>query len=288
MDYSQSIIQASAEAYGIEEQINEGADFEDDSVIIVLKSEVSSFRGISNEIREKLNLIGVESIENLSELPANYVNIDGSINENAAPNLYSYYNATEFKQILYVKLLTAGNDNVLAAIEAVQKLEEVDYVGPNWVEETGVYIPNDTYYSRQWALNSNNGIKSEAAWDLTRGSNEVKVGIIDSGIATDGDLSANILTGYDFYNNNTITNDVQGGHGTHVAGIVAAVGNNNLGISGVAPNVKLVPLQTAYNTAGSGNHYTSDRIDAINYAISLWEDEDQRISILNGNVKKSV
>ena len=43
LDYSQSIIQASAEAYGIEEQINEGADFEDDSVIIVLKSEVNIY-----------------------------------------------------------------------------------------------------------------------------------------------------------------------------------------------------------------------------------------------------
>lgn len=284
LGYAESIIEVSAKECGIEVIIDESADYEDDSIIVVLKSEASSFRGISNEVREKLNLIGVRSIENLSELPANFVNTNGLISENAAPNLYSYYNKTEFKQILYVKLLTAGKDNVLATIEAVQKFDEVEYVGPNWVEETGAYIPNDTYYAQQWALDNYDGIKCEAAWDIARGSNEVRVGIIDSGIATDEDLDDNILMGYDFYNNNTVTNDVLGGHGTHVAGIVAAIGNNNLGISGVAPNVRLVPLQTAYNTAGRGSHYTSDRIEAINYAISLWEDEDRRISILNHSI----
>ena len=278
-------IQVSAEEYALESQTNnEDADFEKDSIIIVLKSESSRFRGISDDIREKIYSIGGKAIKDLSALPARYVNIDGSINENEAPSLYSHYQETAFKQILYVKLLSAGKDRVLDAIEAVKEFEEVDYVGPNWIEETGTFIPNDTYYSQQWALKSYDGINAESAWNITRGNNKIRVGIIDSGIATDSDLSANIQTGYDFYTDNDVTNDPLGGHGTHVAGIVAAVGNNSMGISGVAPNVKLVPLQTAFDTAGSGNHHTSERLEAINYATSLWEDEDQRISILNHSI----
>ena len=274
-----------AEEYANNNQINENANFEEDGMIIVLDSESSRFRGISDDIRDKIYSLGARSIKDLSELPARYVNADGSINETKAPHLHSHYKKTAFKQILYVKLLLADKNHVLEVIEAAQKLDGVYYAGPNWIEETGMFIPNDTYYFQQWALNSSSGIKTEYAWNVTRGNNTIRVGIIDSGVAADNDLIGNIQTGHDFYNDNSVTNDPLGGHGTHVAGIVGAIGNNSLGISGVAPNVMIVPLQTAYNTAGSGYHYRSERIDAINYAISLWEDEDQRISILNHSIE---
>ena len=57
LGYAESIIEVSAKECGIEVIIDESADYEDDSIIVVLKSEASSFRGISNEVREKLNLI---------------------------------------------------------------------------------------------------------------------------------------------------------------------------------------------------------------------------------------
>ena len=107
------------------------------------------------------------------------------------------------------------------------------------------------------------------------------MGVIDSGIASHPDLNANVLTGYDLYNNNTTTNDVLGGHGTHVAGIIAAVGNNSMGISGVSPNVKVVPLQTASDTSGSGFHPYDYLQEAIEYATNTWENESTRMPIIN-------
>lgn len=280
----QSIRYAFAIENNITQHITEDDKFEEGSIIVVLNSESSRFRGVSDNIIKKLTGIGGKSIDDLSEIPKQYVNGDGSINCSAAPSLAAYYENSPFKQILYVKLQETTKKSVIDAIAKVEKFSEVEYVGPNWIQETGDFVPNDTYYSDQWALNTSKGIDVEAAWDISRGVNTVRVGIIDSGIATHNDLDAHVQTGYDYYNKNTVTNDDGGGHGTHVAGIIGAIGNNSLGISGVAPNITLVPLQTAYNTSGSGLHYTNERLEAIKEAIKLWEDESQRISILNHSI----
>lgn len=264
--------------------IMEDGDFEEGSIIVVLNSESSKFRGISSSLVNKLSDIGGKSIDDLSELPTQYVNEDGTINYSAAPSLATYYENNPFKQILYVTLQEKSKRSVIDAVAKVEKFPEVYYVGPNWVEAIGEFVPNDTYYSKQFSLKPGDGIDVENAWDITRGVSTVRVGIIDSGIATHNDLDAHVQTGYDYYNKNSITNDPLGGHGTHVAGIIGAIGNNSLGISGVAPNVTLVPLQTAYDSSGSGNHYASTRVEAIKDAIELWEDENQRISILNHSI----
>lgn len=262
--------------------IMEDGDFEEGSIIVVLNSESSKFRGISSSLVNKLSDIGGKSIDDLSELPTQYVNEDGTINYSAAPSLATYYENNPFKQILYVTLQEKSKRSVIDAVAKVEKFPEVYYVGPNWVEAIGEFVPNDTYYSDQLSLKPGDGIDVENAWDITRGMSTVRVGIIDSGIATHNDLDAHVQTGYDYYNKNSITNDPLGGHGTHVAGIIGAIGNNSLGISGVAPNVTLVPLQTAYDS--SGHHYVSTRVEAIKDAIELWEDENQRISILNHSI----
>lgn len=281
---SQTTIHVYAAEQNNEYSENTNQDFEDDSIIIVLKSNFSRFRGLDNNLREKIRKAGGKSIRDMSELPEKYVKRDGTLNKTEAPLLYAHYKNTPFKQILYVKLIETGKENVLKTINTVQTFEEVDHVGPNFKEEVCSFVPNDTEYSKQWALNSSNGIGIESTWDITRGVNSIRVGIIDSGIGNNNDLNSNVLSGYDFYNDNNITNDPIGSHGTHVAGIVGAIGNNNLGVSGVAPNVKLVPLQTAYDTSNNGFHYSNERLEAINYAISLWEDENRRISILNHSI----
>ena len=267
---SQTVIHVSAAEQNSEYNVNINQDFEDDSIIIVLKSNFSRFRGLDSNLREKIHKAGGKTIRDLSELPEKYLKKDGTLNKTKAPLLYAHYKNTPFKQILYVKLMATGKENVLKTINTVQTFEEIDHVGPNFKEEVGSFVPNDTDYSKQWALNSSNGIGIESTWDITRGVNSIRVGIIDSGIGNNNDLNSNVLTGYDFYNDNNITNDPIGSHGTHVAGIVSAIGNNNLGVSGVAPNVKLVPLQTAYDTSSNGLHYSNERLEAINYATSLW------------------
>ncbi|MCL2761952.1 MAG: S8 family serine peptidase [Treponema sp.] len=88
------------------------------------------------------------------------------------------------------------------------------------------------------------GIQAPDAWDITIGSREVRVGIIDSGIAHHPDLMENLVNGLDFVNGNFwVTNDDTHGHGTVVAGVVGAVGNNALGVTGVCWSVSLVPYQ---------------------------------------------
>lgn len=102
---------------------------------------------------------------------------------------------------------------------------------------------------------------------------------MDTGIATHQDLV--FVQGYDFYNENNITNDDVDGHGTHVAGTIGAR-INSIGICGVAPNVTLVPLQITHTDTKDGKQkaYSSDAVEAIEYAIDLW-DTNERISILN-------
>lgn len=142
---------------------------------------------------------------------------------------------------------------------------EVIAASPNYIFRTAA-TPNDSYISDCWGLNF---INAPSAWDITTGSNTVYVAVIDSGIDdTHPDLTANTAASYG-------TNTVGGssarddyGHGTHVAGIIGAVGNNNLGISGVSWNVKLISVK-ALDKSGEGSF--SQVMAGIDYVINLIE-----------------
>ena len=104
--------------------------------------------------------------------------------------------------------------------------------------------PNDPLITHQNYLSM---ISAYSAWDETVGTmpngDSVRVGIIDSGIASHPDLNDNVVVGYDFVHENTTTTDDTIGHGTMVAGLVGAVGNNSTGICGICWDVDLYPLQ---------------------------------------------
>lgn len=119
--------------------------------------------------------------------------------------------------------------------------------------------PNDTQYSSQTNLTQ---IGLPTAWSTTTGSG-ITIGIIDTGVdATHEDLADNMVAGYNFYDSNTTTTDVQG-HGTAVAGLCAAVINNSLGIAGVAGGAHIMPLRVS---DASGNATGSAIAKAITYA----------------------
>jgi subtilisin family serine protease len=149
-------------------------------------------------------------------------------------------------------------------------------------------VPNDPQFSEQWAFrNTGQGggtpgddIHAAAAWNLTTGSRNVVVAVIDSGVDyTDPDLAANIWTnpyagrdgytadlhGYDFVDNNGNPMDDYG-HGTHVAGIIGAVGNNGQGVTGVDWSCSIMALKFL---DANGDGYTSDAVRAINYATMM-------------------
>jgi subtilisin family serine protease len=183
---------------------------------------------------------------------------------------------------------------------------EIANVFPNYVYEinsTEQEAPvelNDTYYEQQSAHKQ---IKPEKLWKYTKGKGAV-VAVIDTGVDyRHEDLASNIWVNEDEIpgnrkddDNNGYIDDVRGwdfvdkagfgcssaedcyredndpldinGHGTHVAGIIAAVQNNSKGISGIAPEALIMPLKAGYSTGRSGFLKTSDILEAITYAIN--------------------
>lgn len=147
-----------------------------------------------------------------------------------------------------------------------------EYAEPEFIYPEGcllLSVPNDQFYSKQWALKNNgqllttgssfsvygdastvNGIPGsdmnvEEAWNFSTGSENLKIGIIDSGIDSlhpDFQKPDHLLPGYDAFNDlNGSAVDVAN-HGTSTAGLVGAVKNNSIGISGVAPDCKLMSI----------------------------------------------
>ena len=175
-------------------------------------------------------------------------------------------------------------------INELSLINGIKYAGPNRylkVEQQ----PNDPLYSStisdlngQWA---HDNIDSELAWNFSTGNNEVRVGVIDSGVFSHGDLNANVITGYDFTNMiddetpGTLRDDVSG-HGTHVAGIIGAVGNqiSPLGVVGVNWDISIVPMQVGLTNGAIDG---AACVSAINFARELWN-TDERISILSMSI----
>ncbi|MDO8332206.1 MAG: S8 family serine peptidase, partial [Fluviicoccus sp.] len=125
------------------------------------------------------------------------------------------------------------------------KFAEVDGAVP--MQQT----PTDPYFTSAWHLPI---IQAPAAWDLATGSG-ITVAILDGGVeSTHPDLAAHIVPGWNFYDNNSNTSDVNG-HGTRVAGVAAAVGNNALGVTGGAWNAKIMPMRIS-DPAGSITYYS--------------------------------
>jgi subtilisin family serine protease len=133
--------------------------------------------------------------------------------------------------------------SVLARLQHNPKLKfvEADCLVPS------EWLPNDGGYSYAWHLPK---VGAPDAWDVSQGAG-ITIAILDSGV--DGahpDLAANIVPGWNFYDNNSNTADVYG-HGTKVAGAAAAITNNVIGVSGIAGQAKIMPMRVT-NTSGSG------------------------------------
>lgn len=194
---------------------------------------------------------------------------------------------------LRVLELPAG-ESVEAALARLRASGRYEYVQTDSLRRT-LATPNDPSFNRQWPLantGANNGISgadidAAAAWDVRTDASEIIVAVIDTGVRLDHpDLAANLWrnpleipgngrdddgNGYvdDVHGINAITGtgnpSDDTGHGTHVAGIIGAVGNNGVGISGVAWRVRIMPLKFLGGVAGRGS--TSDAIECIDYAI---------------------
>jgi RHS repeat-associated protein len=178
--------------------------------------------------------------------------------------------------------LPAGRDAKAAVMQLLQN-PQVQFAEPNFLISKEDLTPNDPQFNEQWALQNtgqNGGqfgsdIKAATAWDKTTGSTSTVIAVIDSGIDfTHPDLANNQWTnpksekgdlhGWDFVNNNAEITDEQG-HGTAVAGIIAAEGNNSVGITGVMWRASLMSLRVLDNT-GTGD--VANAVQAIDYAVA--------------------
>ncbi|MBI5375383.1 MAG: S8 family serine peptidase [Candidatus Schekmanbacteria bacterium] len=163
------------------------------------------------------------------------------------------------KKLNYYILKLADGEDPLVVSENFKKHNIIEVSEPNYIARI-MAVPNDTYYPKQWALQK---IGAEKAWDITTGRPDVIVAVIDTGVElTHPDLKANLIAGYDFANDDKDPSD-DNGHGTAVAGIIGAVGNNKEGVSGVSWNSSLMPLKVI-SASGEGTY--SDTAEAIIYA----------------------
>lgn len=106
--------------------------------------------------------------------------------------------------------------------------------------------PNDPGAKDQYHLGK---INAFSAWDLTQGGG-VTVAVLDTGVdLAHPDLKGNLVTGYDTIAKNNLPKDMNG-HGTHVAGVIAAVTNNRQGVAGVAPGAKIMPIKVLGENGG--------------------------------------
>lgn len=149
---------------------------------------------------------------------------------------------------VYVVDLPAGREQAMAQALARHKhMKFAELDGAIQMQMT----PSDTYFGNAWHLPM---IAAPAAWDLATGSG-ITIAILDGGVeSTHPDLAAHIVPGWNFYDNTSNTADVNG-HGTKVAGVAAAIGNNGQGVTGAAWNAKIMPMRIS-DAAGGLTYYS--------------------------------
>ena len=197
----------------------------------------------------------------------------------------------------------SGSD-VAALARQVATLPGVEYAEPDTILHPSA-VPNDPRFGEQWDLSAPTvpaagstlvGANLLPAWDVTTGTSDVVVAVIDTGITAHADLAGQVLPGYDMITDTQIANDGSARdadpsdpgdwitstenasgffagcgvsnsswHGTHVAGTIAAASNNSVGVAGIAPGAKVLPVRVLGKCGG----YTSDIVDGMRWAGGL-------------------
>jgi serine protease len=173
------------------------------------------------------------------------------------------------------------------------------------ITATTVPSGSDPYRTKQWEFTR---LHIATAWQSTTGAG-VTVAVLDTGVdATQPDLAGQVLPGFDAIAGGGSADSDPNGHGTHVAGVIAADTGNNIGISAIAPNSKILPVRVLgpngegyMSAAASGIVYAADngaqvinmsfdspaQVDAVSTAIAYARSKGVVVVAAAGNDRKA-
>lgn len=207
----------------------------------------------------------------------------------------------EFAELKWQRVKLPEGLPVKDAVEQYKGFAEVEYVQPNFYYQL-LATPNDPQYTNS-GMYGLGKISAPQAWDLSTGSSSVVVADIDTGMRyTHEDLAANAWKntgeingngidddgngfvddyyGWDFFYNDSNPIDDAGGHGTHTAGTIGAVGNNGVGVVGVNWNVTIMPIKI-YSPVGTDSTSTM-LVNAYNY-VRMMKNRGVNIRVTNNS-----
>ncbi len=171
----------------------------------------------------------------------------------------------------------------MATLDALERDPLVVSAMPNYTGTGGEILPGDTYFDEQWHLDNTGQSGGEAdadidateGWEITRGSGDVVVAVLDSGIELDHpEFAGRIVAGFDFVDTDPNPNDLHG-HGTHVAGLLAADADNDFGVAGVDHGCSLMPVRvldenligTTFSLIQALDYVASRDVDVVNMSL---------------------
>ncbi len=180
-----------------------------------------------------------------------------------------------------LQVLGPDAESVFTALENLNNIDWIEWAAPNIVSQrkrpepavsqmqysakqeylsdargtydTSGFIPNDEYFPYQWHLHNTGqlggtpdaDINASEAWEITTGEPNIVVAVLDTGVDTNHpDLMANLVPGYDFFEDDDRPDPDEDAHGTTCAGLIAAKGNNGIGVTGVTWNCSIIPIRT--------------------------------------------
>jgi len=221
-----------------------------------------------------------------------------NVAEDAKDSIHKKHGSTKIKQFTDLRIDHIKLKERLSVEEAIGLYTadpDVEYAEPNFIQNA-VTLPNDALFNLLWDLNNTGqsggtpgaDIQATDAWNITTGSGNLVVAVIDTGVDyTHPDLSANMwgnpgeiagngidddgngyaddMHGIDVYNYDSDPMD-DAGHGTHCAGTIGAVGNNSIGVAGVNWNVKIMACKFL---SSSGSGYTDGAITCLQYVKAM-------------------
>jgi len=228
-----------------------------------------------NCLKEIGNNIDWRSAKRLFDAEEKFYSVNGKLNkfsERAFNDLYKTLDESEKKLYCIWSIEIFDNRNVKKIIKDLRNNKSVQFAETDQLNKLS-YIPNDTRFEDLWGHEM---INADSAWDISEGENVV-VAVIDSGVNYNHpDIFNNMWQdvngrfGFDFSDNDNDPMDTDG-HGTHVAGTIAATGNNNIGIIGIAPRARIMAVKIFPNS------YDSVIAKALKYAV------DNGAKILNNS-----